>query len=208
MVLTGVKRADTKIQNTQIQIHNYTNTAHMTKCQEDPTCDIFLKRGLFKGIKSDIPMCQTCKFQNTNTQIHKKSIWRSARKTQHVVYYSKEDCSRVSKMIFLCVKCAYTKIQINKYTNTAYDEVPERPNLWYTFEKAIVQGYLLSLAQLYKVYFYWCFLRVRFKPKPWFTLHSTPASSQTSSYLHRCGTWHAWYSCCWHRGMVNRCHTS
>ena len=26
-------------------------------------------------------------------------------------------------------------------TNTAYDEVPERPNMWYIFEKRIVQGY-------------------------------------------------------------------
>ena len=28
-----------------------------------------------------------------------------------------------------------------KYTNTAYDEVPERPNMWYIFEKRIFQGY-------------------------------------------------------------------
>ena len=28
-----------------------------------------------------------------------------------------------------------------KYTNTAYDEVPEGPNMWYIFEKRIVQGY-------------------------------------------------------------------
>ena len=26
-----------------------------------------------------------------------------------------------------------------KYTNTAYDKVPERPNIWYIFEKRIVQ---------------------------------------------------------------------
>ena len=37
------------------------------------------------------------------------------------------------------------------YTNTAYAEMPERPNMWYIFEKVIVQGCLLSLAQLYKV---------------------------------------------------------
>ena len=43
----------------------------MTKCQKDPTCGIFLKRGLFKGIKNDIPMCRTQKNTNTNTQIHK-----------------------------------------------------------------------------------------------------------------------------------------
>ena len=33
------------------------------------------------------------------------------------------------------------KIHIHKYTNTAYDEVPERPNMWYIFEKRTVQGY-------------------------------------------------------------------
>ena len=65
----------------------------MKKCQKDPTCGIFLKRGLFKDIKNNIPMCRTHK--NTNT----------------------------------------------KYTNTAYNEVPERPNMWYIFEKRIVQGY-------------------------------------------------------------------
>ena len=95
MIFTCVKRA-----NTKIQIHKYTNTQiqHMTKCQIDPTCGIFLKRGLFRGIKNDIHMCQTRKYKNTNTQIH-------------------------------------------KYTNTAYDKVPERPNMWYIFEKRIVQGY-------------------------------------------------------------------
>ena len=67
----------------------------MTKCQKDPACGIFLKRGLFKDFKNYIPMCRTHKYKNTNT----------------------------------------------KYTNTAYDEVPERPNKWYIFEKRIVQGY-------------------------------------------------------------------
>ena len=78
--------------NTNTQIH------YMIKYQKDPTCCIFLKRGLFKDIKNDISINQTCKYKNTNTQIH-------------------------------------------KYTNTAYDEVPERPNMWYIFEKRIVQGY-------------------------------------------------------------------
>ena len=34
------------------------------------------------------------------------------------------------------------------------NKVSERLSMWYIFEKAIVQGYLLSLAQLYKVKFY------------------------------------------------------
>ena len=43
----------------------------MTKYQKDPTCCIFLKRGLFKDIKNDISINQTCKYKNTNMQIHK-----------------------------------------------------------------------------------------------------------------------------------------
>ena len=35
----------------------------MTKCQKDPTCGIFLKRGLFNDIKNDIPMCQMRKYK-------------------------------------------------------------------------------------------------------------------------------------------------
>ena len=70
----------------------------MMKYQKDPICGIFLKRGLFSGIKNYIPICRTRKYTNTNTEIH-------------------------------------------KYTNTAYDEIPERPNMWYIFEKRIVQGF-------------------------------------------------------------------
>ena len=44
-------------------------------------------------------------------------------------------------MIFPLIKHANTKIQIHKYTNTAYDKVPESPNMLYIFEKRIVQGY-------------------------------------------------------------------
>ena len=88
-------RQKRKYKNTNTQIHKHTNTQiqHMTKCQKDPTCAIFLKRGLFKDIKNYISVCQT--IQNTNT----------------------------------------------KYTNTAYNEVPETPNIWHIFEKRIIQGY-------------------------------------------------------------------
>ena len=144
IIFPCVERTNTKIQiqNTQIQ--------HMTKCQKDSTCGIFLDRGLFKDIKNHIPMCWTHKYKNTNTQLHKYSIIRSARKTQHVVYFWKEDCSRISKIIFPCAEYTNTKIQIQKYTNKAYDEVPERSNMWYIFGKRIVHWYL-SFAQLYKV---------------------------------------------------------
>jgi len=61
MILPCVNHANTK----KIHIHKYTNTQiqHMTKCQKDPTCGIFLKRGMFKDIKNDIPMCQTRKYK-------------------------------------------------------------------------------------------------------------------------------------------------
>ena len=45
-------------------------------------------------------------------------------------------------MIFSCVKRTNTKIQIYKYTNTAYDKVPERPSMWYNTVA------VLSLCQL------------------------------------------------------------
>ena len=67
MIIPGVKRANTKVQIQNTQIH------HMVRCQKDPTCGIFLKRGLFKGIKNYNPMCQTCKNKKckyTNKQIH------------------------------------------------------------------------------------------------------------------------------------------
>ena len=73
----------------------------MTKCQKDPTCGIFLKRGLFNDIKNYIPMCQMRKYKKY------------------------------------------------KYTNTAYDEVPDRPNMGYNFEKRIVQGYKNDIPTLY-----------------------------------------------------------
>ena len=43
----------------------------MTNCQKDPTYGIFLKRGLFKDITNDVPICQTGKYKNASTQIHK-----------------------------------------------------------------------------------------------------------------------------------------
>ena len=86
----------------------------MTKCQKPQTCGIFLKRGFFRGIKD-----YTCvKRAKTNKQIHKYNIWRSARKTQHVVYFWKDNCSKISQIIFSCAERTNTKIQINKYKNT------------------------------------------------------------------------------------------
>ena len=106
-IVQGYQKWYSHVPNAQLQkykykIHKDTNTQkqHKTKCQKDRTCGIFFKRALFKDIKNYIPMCRTHKYKNTNTKIYKYSIWRSARKTQHVAYFWKEDCSRVSKIIF------------------------------------------------------------------------------------------------------------
>ena len=99
-IVQGYEKWYSRVSNAQIQKYKYTNTQiqHMTKCQKDPACAIFLKRGLFKDIKNYIPVCQTHKYKKYKYKIH-------------------------------------------KYTNTAYDEVPERPNMWYFFEKRIDRGY-------------------------------------------------------------------
>ena len=101
MTFLCVKLANTKIQMQKIKNTKYTSTQihHMTKCQKDPACGIFLKRGLFRDFKNYIPMCRTHKYKFTNP----------------------------------------------KYTNTAYDKVPERLNMWYIFEHTIVQGCPLHL---------------------------------------------------------------
>merc|ERR1712212_84890 len=119
--------------NTQIQIHKYTNTQiqHMKKCQKDPTCGIFLKRGLFKDIKNNIPMCRTQKYTNTQIQHMMK-----CQKDQTCGIFLKRGLFKdIKKIILMCRTHKY------KITNTAYDKVPERHNMWYIFEKRIVQGY-------------------------------------------------------------------
>ena len=123
----------------------------MTKCQIHPTCGIFLKRGLLRGIKSDMQMCQTRKYKNTNTHIQKytNTAYDKVPERPNMKYiFEKRIVQRYQK---LYSHLSNTQLQIHKYTNTAYHKVSERPNMWYKFQKAIVQGYLLSLAQLYKV---------------------------------------------------------
>ena len=87
--------------NTKIQKYKFTNTQiqHMTKCQKDPTCGIFLKRGLLKDVKKYIPMCRTHKYKNTNSQIHKYTNTQ----IQHMGKNLKKLKTRkIKKMWYLC----------------------------------------------------------------------------------------------------------
>merc|ERR1712110_263927 len=150
-IVQGYQKSYSHVSHAQIHKYKYTNTQiqHMKKCQKDPTCGIFLKRGLFKDIKNDIPMCRTHKYKNTNTQIHKYTNTQ----IQHMTKCQKDPTCGIflKRGLFkgikddspMCLirKYTNTNTQIHKYTNTTYEEVPERPNMWYIFEKRIVQGY-------------------------------------------------------------------
>ena len=48
-------------------------------------------------------------------------------------------------MVFPCVKSTNTKIQIHKYTNTAYDKVTERHNMWYISKRGLFKGIKIIL---------------------------------------------------------------
>ena len=74
------KRKYKKYKNTNTEIHKHTNTQiqHMTNCQKNPPCGIFLKRGLFKDVQNDIPICQKRKY-SWNYWILMSGCWTMAR---------------------------------------------------------------------------------------------------------------------------------
>ena len=91
-------RSDLPNPNTNTQIHKHTNTQiqHITKCQKNPPCGIFLKRGLFKDVKNDIPMCQKRKYKKyTNTQIQQHTNTQ----IQHMT-----NCQKIPTMWYISEK--------------------------------------------------------------------------------------------------------
>ena len=55
-------------------------------------------------------------------------------------------------MIFWTVRYTNTQIQIHKYTNTACDEMPEKPTMCYIFEQLVVQGCKKWQSQVSQVF--------------------------------------------------------
>ena len=109
--------------NTQTQIHKYTNTQiqHMTKCQKDLTCGIFLKRGLFKDMKNDIPMCQTRKYKNTNTKYTNTQIQHKTKCQKDPtcgIFLKSRLFKDIKNYIPICQTRIYknTNTQIHKYS--------------------------------------------------------------------------------------------
>merc|ERR1719300_1531781 len=97
-----------RVSKAQIQKYKYTNTQiqHMMNCQKDPTCGIFLKRGLCKDVKNYIPMCQKHKY--INTQI------------QHMMNCKKDPTCDISlkRGLFKDIKNYSHVCQTRKYKNT------------------------------------------------------------------------------------------
>ena len=93
----------------------------MIKCQKHPTCGIFLKRGLFKGIKNDNPRCQTRKYKNTNTQIY------------HMVRCQKDPtcCIFLKRGLFKGIKNDIPMRQTRKYKNTNTQNMPHVGSFWH-----------------------------------------------------------------------------
>ena len=110
MIFPCVKYPYTKNTNTQIQ--------NMTKCQRDPTCGIFLKRGLFKDIKNDIPICQ---YKNTNTQF--QHLTKCQKHPTYGIFLKRGLFKDITDIIPISnrqiQKCKYTKYR-------AYNEATEK----------------------------------------------------------------------------------
>ena len=85
----------------------------MTKCQKDPTCGIFFKRGLFKDIKNDIPMCRTHIYKNANTQYTNPQI-------QYMTKCQKDPTCGIffKRRLFKDIKNYFHTCQTGKYKNT------------------------------------------------------------------------------------------
>ena len=106
------------MENAESALFTLSSLSPCPKYLINPYNAIFLKSQGSKDIKNDILDCQIHKYTNTNSQIHKYSLWWSAGNTQHVLYFWKAKGPRTSNMIFWTVKYTYTQIQMHKYTNT------------------------------------------------------------------------------------------
>ena len=128
MIFPCVKHA-----NTKIQIQKYTNTAY-DEVSERP--NIFLKRGLFKDIKNDISMCQTCKYkiQIQNTQI--QHITKCQKHPTYGIFLKRGLFKDITNDIPICQTGKYknASTQIHKYR--AYNKMTEK-NMWHIFETVV-----------------------------------------------------------------------
>ena len=112
------KNTTTKYTNTQVQ--------HTKKCQKDPTYGIFLKRKLFKDIKNYNPMCQTHKYTNAQVQ----HMTKCQKDPTCGIFVKRELFKDIKNYIPMSQTHKHKNIN-KKYTNTAHDKVPEKPNIYF-----------------------------------------------------------------------------
>ena len=140
--------------NTQIQIHKYTNTAYDKVPERPNKWHIFEKR-IVQGYQlwcSHVSNAQIQKYKYTNTQIHKYSKWQSASKTQHVVYFWKEDWSGIPTMMLTCLKRTntkykYTNTQIHKYSNWQSATKPQHVVYFWKEDSSGVSNIIFSCVK-------------------------------------------------------------
>merc|ERR1711963_1104191 len=97
------------------------------------------------GLRNNVPGCLTCKYTNTNTQIHKcanTALVKVANRHDMCYIFEKVMVRGPQKQCSGCLtcKCTNTNTQIHKYANTALVKVADRHDICYIFEKAMVRG--------------------------------------------------------------------
>ena len=101
---------------------------------------------------SHVSNAQIQKYKYTNTQIHKYSKWQSASKTQHVVYFWKEDWSGIPTMMLTCLKRTntkykYTNTQIHKYSNWQSATKPQHVVYFWKEDSSGVSNIIFSCVK-------------------------------------------------------------
>ena len=95
---------------------------------------------MIQGPQNNVPGCMTCKYTNTNTQIHKYT------NTALVKVADRHDMCYIFEKVMVwgpqkqCSWVSDLQIQKYKYTNTALVKVADRHNMCYIFETVMARG--------------------------------------------------------------------
>ena len=99
-IVQGYQKLYSHVPNAQIQkykykIHKYTNTAY-DEVPERPNMRYIFEMRIVQEYQKLYCHVSNAQIQKYKFRIHKYSIWRNARKIQHVLCFWKEDCSKIS----------------------------------------------------------------------------------------------------------------
>ena len=117
----------------------------------DHTNHIFSERWWYKDLKNNVPGCLTCKYTNTNTQIHKyanTALVKVADRHDMCYIFEKVMARGTQKQ---CSWVSDLQINKHKYVNTALAKVADRHDRCYIFEKVMVRGPQKQCSWVYEV---------------------------------------------------------